>query len=89
MGCRRVSHRELEVRRAPTEEQPGLIEDRSVPVLLDGQKRFEAKTNRLTSMKSQKTWSVSTDCTEGRSTNSLHVFLPLQAYLIYATVKGL
>ena len=53
-----------------------------------GRKGFGAEKNLLTRTNTQKTGLVSTD---GRrqAQDSLHVFFPDQAYLIYKTVKGL
>ena len=56
-----MNHRELEARRTRTKEQPSLINNRSVSILLNGQKGFGVEADQLTRMKSQKTGSVSKD----------------------------
>jgi len=70
-----VNHRESEARRTRTKEQPSLIKDWNVSVLLNGQKGFGVEEDQLTSMKSQKTGPVSKGCTEaGPRTHSTFFF---------------
>jgi len=69
-----------------TEEHPGLIESWRISVLRRGQKAFVVNADLFTRRKTEKTGVVNTDGV-WQPTDSLHVFLPLQAYLIYTAVK--
>ena len=72
-----------------TEEHPNLIEDRKIPILERGQMaRSRVGAELFTRKKRKKTGLMSTDNMRLR-TNSLHVFLPVQAYSTYTTVSGL
>ena len=85
---RRLSRRESEASERRTEKHPGLIESRRISILGRCQKVFGVRMNLFTRMKITKTGPVNGDNAE-RRTNSLHVFLPAQAYLIYRKVRGL
>lgn len=54
----------------------------------NGQKKFGAEMNQFTSMKSQKTGSVSLESVGRESTDSPRFFFPVQTHSIYKTVKG-
>lgn len=81
MKWQRVSHRGLETRKRHTEEHPSLIKNRRISVLQRGEKAVEVKANLFTSRKTKKTAPVNTGRAR-RRTDSLHVFRPVQAYLI-------
>lgn len=80
--------RDLFTRKGQTEEHPSLIKDRGIPILRKGQKGFGVEAVLPTRKKTKKTGLVNMDKARWHA-GSPHVFLPVQAYRICTTVKGL